>query len=148
MDDCLSCNVKLGKITTPGGILFENELISVTHSIPPAQCKGFMIVQPKRHVAHIADLTEAEVVAIAKAIRHTANSIKEVLAPEKVYVCSFGETVKHVHFYVIPRTKEMPARGITVLTQILDEGKWRCTEEEAKDVALLIKKSNSFKFLT
>lgn len=138
--DCLSCGVRDGKIKTPGGILFETDLITITHSIPPAQSKGFMIVQPKRHVEHIAELTSEEFEEIAKGIRAAANAIKKVLNPEKIYTCSFGETVKHVHFYVIPRTSEMPERGITVLIQILDEGKWRCSEEVAEDVALKIKK--------
>lgn len=139
--DCLSCNVAAGKIKTPGGILYENDYITITHSIPPAQSKGFMIVQPKRHAEHLADLSEVEMLAIARGIRNAAASIKKVLSPEKIYTCSFGETVKHVHFYVIPRSSDMPARGITVLTQILDEGKWRCSEDEAETIALKIKEN-------
>lgn len=141
---CLSCDVRDGKVKTPGGILFENDLITITHSIPPAQSKGFLIVQPKRHVEHIADLSEDEMLELGKGIRAAANAIKKILNPEKIYTCSFGETVKHVHFYVIPRTKEMPARGITTLQEILDKGKWRPSEEEAEETALKLKENLSF----
>lgn len=137
--NCLSCNMISGKEKPPGGILFKNELITVAHSIPPAQCKGFMIVQPKRHVEHIAELTEEEIVEIAKAIRNTAKAIKKILNPEKVYTTSFGESVKHVHFYVIPRMKGMPAKGVATLDEILYEGKWRCSNKEAEEVAVKIK---------
>lgn len=139
--NCLSCDITSGKITPPGGILFENELITISHSIPPAQSKGFMIVQPKRHVEHIADLTEEESIEMAKAIRVTSNCLMRVLTPEKIYVCSFGETVKHVHFYVIPRLKVMPASGTLVLREILKEKKWRSGEKEAKEIALKIKEN-------
>jgi diadenosine tetraphosphate (Ap4A) HIT family hydrolase len=137
--DCLSCKVTSGKIATPGGILFENKLITITHSIPPAQSKGFLIVQPKRHIEHIAELTRFEMQEICTAIYISSQSITQALVPEKVYVCSFGETVKHVHFYVIPRLAEMPHRGITVLTQMLDEGLWNCSNEEAEEASNKIK---------
>ena len=137
--DCLSCNVRDGKVKTPGGMFFENEFITITHSIPPAQCKGFLIVQSKRHVEHLAELTEEEALEIARGIMRASKSLEKVLTPEKIYTCSFGETVKHVHFYVIPRSKEMPASGVRVLSEIIKEGKWKCSEKEAEGVALKIK---------
>lgn len=139
--NCLSCDVRDGKVKTPGGILFENELITITHSIPPAQCRGFLIVQPKRHTEHLDELTDEEGLAIARGIGIASKSLKKVLSPEKVYTCSFGESVKHVHFYVIPRSKEMPASGVKVLNEILKERKWECSEKEAEEVALKIKEN-------
>lgn len=137
--ECLSCNVTSGRIKTPGGILFQNDFLTITHSVPPAQCKGFLIIQPKRHVEHIAELSEDEFESLSKAIRKASMVLSNLLNPEKIYVCSFGETVKHVHFYLIPRSSEMPASGVKVLTQILDEGKWRCGEIEATEIAIKIK---------
>jgi hypothetical protein len=53
--------------------------------------------------------------------------------PEKVYVCSFGSSVKHVHFYLIPKSSRMPPG-----TQLLDEladGRWACSEDAAAAAA-------------
>ncbi len=133
----MSCD---GKIKPPGGRLFETDLITISHSVPPAQNKGFMIVQPKRHVEHIAELTKEEMSDLSQAIHNTAKAITKALKPEKVYVCSFGETVKHVHFHVLPRYSNMPKRGITVLTQILDQGLYRPTQQEAEEAARQVKK--------
>lgn len=137
-NSCLACDVVKKIVIPPGGVIFENDLITISHAVPPCRHKGFMIVSPKRHSEHIALLSKAEMHSITDGIHAVSQAITETLHPTKIYVCSFGETVKHVHFYVIPRYTDMPASGITVLTEILREQKWQCSEEEAKKTALTI----------
>jgi hypothetical protein len=45
-----------------------------------------------------------------------------------------GESVKHIHFYIIPRMADMPADGLEVLQQMF-EGRWACSEAAAAEVA-------------
>ena len=61
-------------------------------------------------------------------------------------ICSWGEEVKHIHFHVIPRTRDMPVgnfklliylRMIKILNQ-LGLNKW-VTDEEAAAVAAKIR---------
>jgi diadenosine tetraphosphate (Ap4A) HIT family hydrolase len=111
-------------------MIFESELLTLTHHGNPNHATaGFVILQPRRHVEHVADMTEDEAAELGARLRLVAQAMMNVLAPEKVYVCSFGSAVRHVHFYLIPKSPEMPMG-----TQLLDKlanGRWACTENEA-----------------
>lgn len=56
-----------------------------------------------------------------------------VVSPQKVYVCSFGSVVKHVHFYLIPQMAGMPNAG--ELLEELAAGRRACSDDDAADVA-------------
>jgi hypothetical protein len=47
--------------------------------------------------------------------------LAEVLSPEKVYVGSYGDGVRHIHFLVTPRMADMPASNVhlTITTLLL-----------------------------
>jgi hypothetical protein len=57
------------------------------------------------------------------------------MSPAKIYTCSFGEVVKHIHFWVLPRLPEMPAHGFEMLEAMLKEKRWTCSEKDAADIA-------------
>ncbi len=57
---CLACDTIAGKISPPGGVIYQNEHWLVDHAVSPAPLRGFLIVKSKRHVEDIADLTLAE----------------------------------------------------------------------------------------
>ncbi len=136
--DCLACDILAGRQESPGGAIYENDYWAVEHSVSPVLLAGFLIVKPKRHCEQIADLTLDEMEAFGQVLHDTTNALTRVLRPEKVYVCSFGEMGKHIHFYVIPRTSDMPASGREVL-RLMFEGRWACSDEEAEEVAVRVK---------
>ena len=118
---------------TPGGVIFEDEHWHVTHMVSPAEAPGFLILQPLRHVEHITELTTGEAASLGPLLSGVTRALMRVVAPQKVYVCSFGSVVKHVHFYLIPQMPGMPNAG-----ELLDElaaGRWACSDTEAADVA-------------
>jgi diadenosine tetraphosphate (Ap4A) HIT family hydrolase len=57
----------------------------------------------------MAELTPQEAAALGCVIQTTCLAVMEVLQPAKVFVCSFGDRVKHVHFWVLPRPRGMQA---------------------------------------
>jgi len=125
--------VTAGRRETPGGVILEEERWHVSHMVSPAEVAGFLIFQPTRHVEHIADLTSEEAAEMGQMLSRVSRALMNVLSPRKVYVCSFGSVVKHVHFYLIPR---MP--GMSNAARLLDElqaGRWDCSDDEAADVA-------------
>jgi diadenosine tetraphosphate (Ap4A) HIT family hydrolase len=97
---------------------------------------GFLILQPKRHVEHVGDLSADEATRLGHILSRACRALQEELKPEKVYVCSFGSLVKHVHFYLIPRMPEMPGdlSGDELLRAIFD-GRWACSDETAAELA-------------
>ncbi|HEX5370985.1 MAG TPA: HIT family protein [Dehalococcoidia bacterium] len=139
-ETCLSCEVIAGRAASPGGFIFESENWLLTHQVRPASLAGFLILQPRRHVEQIADLTTQEASEMGGLLRRATQALTRALQPEKIYVCSFGSGVKHVHFYLIPRSSEMPPEVIGVdLLKELSTGRWACSDEDAAHVAAQVR---------
>ena len=145
---CLSCDILAGKRTVPGGVIYENEHWDVGSVVSPVFWRGFLIIKLKRHCEHLAELTPEEAAALGPVVQTTCLALSEVLKPAKVYVCSFGDGVKHIHFWVLPRPPEMRA-GMhwvflnldirAVLTRRLGIKKWICSDEEAADIVAQVR---------
>lgn len=137
MERCIGCDVAAGNIRTPGGFIFQDEFWTVTHSISSngAPLKGMFILQPKRHCTHLAELASEEIENLGLLLRETCKAIHEILHPAKIYACSVGEGVKHVHFMMMPRMDGMPI-GAELFKQVIEQQKWTCSFEDAADIAL------------
>ena len=69
-------------------------------------------------------------------IARVSSAIMRALQPEKVYACSFGELVRHVHWYLIPRYAEMSVHGVAVLNEMFaNPSPWACSDEDAAEAA-------------
>jgi len=141
---CLPCEVRDGAIQPPGGIIYDDGLWIVDHCLgkdpsAPIPLKGFLIVTPTRHVEHLHELTDEEARGLHPLLHDLTKVLWNTVHPEKIYVCSFGEEVRHVHFYVIPRYSGMPTSAFDVLVGMFRERKWTCSREDATDVALKVK---------
>lgn len=140
MEKCLGCEIISGSVNTPGGIIYQDGFWMLTHarSSNGAPLKGMLILQPKRHCTHLADLQPEEVRNLGPLLQKTCKAVSDILHPEKTYACSFGEGVKHIHFMIIPRMQGMPI-GAELLKQMIEEQKWKCSIEEAADVANMVR---------
>ena len=134
-NDCLACDVPAGKIQAPGGMIYEDEYWMVDHSVSPVMLRGFLIIKPKRHCEPLSELTLQEWVTFGPITHNVSKALTQAVSPARVYLCSFGESVTHVHFYLIPRTPDMPANGLLVLQQMFRDKSWLCNDEEAAEVA-------------
>ena len=66
---------------------------------------GYTLVAPKRHVEEVTgDYSEAEYVELQTFIYRVAEAIRQVLAPERVYILSLGSQSAnaHVHWHIAP----------------------------------------------
>jgi diadenosine tetraphosphate (Ap4A) HIT family hydrolase len=140
MEKCIGCEIVAGRIKTPGGLIFQDEFWTVTHSICSngAPLVGMLILQPKRHCTHLADLELEEIENLGKILRDICKAVGETLHPVKTYACSVGEGVKHVHFMIIPRMDRMPI-GAELFKQVIEEHKWVCSFENATDLAIKVR---------
>jgi diadenosine tetraphosphate (Ap4A) HIT family hydrolase len=138
--DCLSCDVIAGRREAPGGVVFENDFWHVSHQISPVQLPGLLILQPKRHVEQIGDLTMEEAATLGPVMSAASQALNRTLDSRKVYVCSFGSVLMHVHFYLVPLTAAIPAdlNGSNLLNEVFT-GRWACSDDEAANVAARIR---------
>jgi len=106
MDECLPCAIASGELPVPGGELHHTPHWIVDHSIGPLGV-GTLIVKPKRHVVHVADLDDDEAAELGAVLRDAARVTTALTNPEQVYIslCSHaGGVPGHIHFVVQPVT--------------------------------------------
>lgn len=105
---CTICDEVEGRLTAPGGPIYDDGLWLVSHHTGRYTDPGELIVKLRRHVESLADLSAAEAAALGPLLSAGAQAVDRVVRPERVYVASFGERVRHVHFYILPRTAALP----------------------------------------
>lgn len=116
---CVSCDILAGITAEPGGTIHEDEFWHVgSYAGRFSVWRGFLIVKLKRHVTQLADLTPAEAAAMGPVVQRCCQALDQVLKPAKVYVCSFGDGVEHVHWWLLPRPAEMRAGMHAVFFQL------------------------------
>jgi len=133
MDGCFTCEVNAGQRQPPGGTIYEDDFWLADHGTP-ALVRGYIVFKPKRHVEDVADLLPDETGTFGIALQRLLGAMRTALKPERVYVCAFAETVRHVHYHLLPRYAGMPGLGPSLLEPLFAE-RWRCSAEEAEDAA-------------
>jgi diadenosine tetraphosphate (Ap4A) HIT family hydrolase len=109
MPDCPICDEIAGRRTAPGGPIHDDGHWLVSHHLGGYTDPGELIVKLRRHAESLADLTPAEAAALGPVLRASVAAVEDAVRPERVYVAAFGERVRHVHFYILPRTADLPA---------------------------------------
>jgi diadenosine tetraphosphate (Ap4A) HIT family hydrolase len=137
MVECFACDVNAGRIGAPGDVIYEDEYWRAEHGIDRL-VRGYVVLKPKRHARELADLTGPESAGLGPAMRRLIQAMRSALGTERVYVCSFGETVRHVHFHLIPRYRDMPPLGPALIADLFTK-RWECSVGDAERAASLIR---------
>ena len=110
--ECFVCRKHQGLEKVPGGAIFQNELIYISHAQlwgdETKHYLGHIFVEPKRHAPQLSDLTKAEAEAIGYYTSIVAKALVETLGVEHVYSFVIGDQVSHVHVHVIGRYPGAP----------------------------------------
>jgi ATP adenylyltransferase len=108
VSDCPTCDSIVSQ-TAPGGRIYETEYWFVDHCIGPLGV-GTLIVKPKRHVLHVADLDPFEAAELGVVLQHAAAVVSELERPEQVYTTLWSHmhaVPGHIHFVVQPVTQAL-----------------------------------------
>ncbi|MCI4365928.1 MAG: hypothetical protein L3K10_07735, partial [Thermoplasmata archaeon] len=70
--------------------------------------RGQVLIQTRRHVPSLAELTPAEGAALGPVIQRLAVALRVVVHPELVYLDCYMEVVRHAHFFLTPRYPGTP----------------------------------------
>lgn len=101
--DCLFCKIIAGEI--PARTFYEDDQVLAFHDIAPQAPVHFLVI-PKRHIARLTDLTEADR-ALAGHILFTAQRLAGELNCEDGFRVAMncndlgGQTVYHIHMHVL-----------------------------------------------
>lgn len=105
---CSACAEIQGRITAPGGVIFDDGLWFVSHHTGRFTDPGELIVKPRRHCESLAELSREEAAALGPVLRAAVRAIEREIPAERIYAVSFNERIRHLHFLLLPRTREMP----------------------------------------
>ena len=110
--ECLVCRKHRGEVAVPGGAIYQDALVYVSHAGLWADEQehylGHVFVEPRRHVAELADLTDEEARTIGLYTCRVARALMKALEMEHVYSFVFGDGVPHVHVHVVGRYPDTP----------------------------------------
>jgi diadenosine tetraphosphate (Ap4A) HIT family hydrolase len=110
--NCFVCRKHRGEVSVPGGAIFENDLIFISHAQlwgdETEHYLGHVFVEPKRHVAELGDLNEEEAREIGLYSSKMARGLMKMTGIEHVYSFVIGDGVPHVHVHIIGRYPGAP----------------------------------------
>ena len=112
--------------------------VSTVYLFKEQTYKGRCNVVFKEHKSEITDLTEEEAAAFIKDVRKVAKAIQKAFNPGKINYGAFADTMKHLHFHVVPKYEGGPSWGTTFE---MNPGKVLLNDEEYNE---LITKINAF----
>lgn len=110
--DCFVCRKHRGEITLPGGAIYEDGLLYVGHAQirdgQDAVYLGYLMVEPRRHVAGLADLNDEEAQALGLLVSRLSRALQASEGAEHVYAFVLGDRVPHLHLHLVPRYPGAP----------------------------------------
>jgi len=74
----------------------------------PAAYRGWLTLEPKRHVPGLDGLTDDEATDIGRLMSRVARALRDALDAEHVYAFVFGDGVPHLHVHLVPRYAGTP----------------------------------------
>lgn len=139
-DCCFTCEVNAGLRASPGGTIYQDDDWIADHGVD-LLVRGYLVLKPKRHVHELADLMPDEAATLGPVLQKILAAMRRALATERIYVCSFAETVHHLHLHLLPRHADMPGLGPNLLPQLFAGQRWACTPSEAEDAAARVRQA-------
>jgi histidine triad (HIT) family protein len=110
-EGCFICLKHQQGHAAEGGIVYQDDLVYVGHIHTMGHqgaYRGYLMVEPKRHVMGLGDLTDDEAGAVGISANRCARLLKEVLGAEHVYAFVYGGAVPHLHVHLAPRYPGTP----------------------------------------
>jgi histidine triad (HIT) family protein len=104
MSDCLFCKLVAGQI--PASIVYQDDELVVFKDINP-QAPLHVLIIPRKHIASLNDLSDADDALVGSMIRRAAALAKEHGYSEGGYRTVFntnrdaGQTVFHIHLHLL-----------------------------------------------
>lgn len=105
---CIFCRIWHQQEKIVGSILAETENFYCIHQQQPISVLGWLLIVPKNHVTDQTELTEKMSNELSNLQMNMTRLLKDKTKAERIYWTLFSEKVKHIHFHLIPRMKNLP----------------------------------------
>jgi len=111
--NCFICQKHRGELPIPGGLIYEDKLLAVCHlqyqeSNSKGTYLGYLMIENKRHIPGLAELTDEEAQALGLMAARLARALKESEGAEHIYQFVIGDGVPHLHIHIAARYPGAP----------------------------------------
>lgn len=79
--------------------------------------KGYIYLEPLRHVEHWSEFTQHELIEMATLIPRIERAVRRLLPLERMYVVVISEAVRHLHLHLIPRQHQDQEKGLALIAR-------------------------------
>lgn len=90
----------------PGGTVLWHDAECRIVRVGDLDYPGFCRVIWKAHVREMSDLEPASQLRLLRVVIAVESTVRELFAPDKINLASFGNMVPHLHWHVIPRWRD------------------------------------------
>ncbi|MFE3588047.1 HIT family protein [Streptomyces niveus] len=137
--DCYACGKEAEfDDLSPRECVVHDQHWRVAHSFNTA-VPGWLVLLPRRHVAAVHDLTDAEAAALGVWQVKLSQALRTVTGCAKTYVVQFAEAegFAHVHFHIVPRMADLQPehRGPGIFELLRRPEQERVTADQADQLA-------------
>lgn len=130
-ESCFLCRKHNEEETAPpGGYIYQDDHWLVCHAPAGKGPLGTLFIESRRHVMDFSEFNDAEAASFGPLVRKIYSALRPLVRAERIYQVSMMEGVPHFHAWIVPRTGDIPQRGVAFLARDL-----KCTEEEAAKLA-------------
>lgn len=143
--DCMSCSIANGNLKLPGGLVFENNYLTIGAD-PEIPLNGFMVIATKRHINSISETTSQERYELIDYISRTIKALKDLEIVKEVLIVQ-EERSKHLHFWIFPcyeKYTSLFGRGIVGVNAIIKYVKENVNKEEIQECLKTVEKLKEY----
>jgi diadenosine tetraphosphate (Ap4A) HIT family hydrolase len=131
---CFLCQKHAGKLASPpGGYIYEDIHWRVCHAPVDKGPLGTLFIESQRHFLDFSEALPEETASYGPLLKRLYTELKSITGAERVYQVIMLEGVPHFHAWLVPRTKEIPERGIKFL-----EKDFICNEADVQKLAMAL----------
>lgn len=108
---CFICDKHRDQDGSSHAAILDDGLIYAGHTLPLRSTDvllGYLMVEPRRHVARLGDLTDEEAARIGVVVNRLSHALRELEGADHVYSFVFGDAVPHLHVHLAPRYPGTP----------------------------------------
>lgn len=131
--ECLGCAICKHQIEIPGGLIYESENVTLQQD-PENPIEGFLIVNIKRHVNSINDLSKEERNELIEVINMAVQALKDLKITDEVTIVQ-EERSKHLHVWIFPKHEWMKEKfGSGIIKYLRDISIYAQEHASDKDI--------------
>jgi diadenosine tetraphosphate (Ap4A) HIT family hydrolase len=106
MKGCMFCDQE-SKKEPPANVVAQNEY--ATAVMADFLREGHCVVNVKRHIESISELTPKEYNGLFEIIVKVSKAIEKKYNIKKVYLYTISDGVAHIHFHMLPKHANLPS---------------------------------------